>query len=129
MKIDCSSSAIFTPVKGETTCDSVTPVKTNESDNCDGRQSRLPVPSKEQELILKSMRKSHTFLVHGKVKYSELENVGLSSGSVAEKRKFFQEEMPDVNDGVLKQEEEAIKVGNYTEKMKKNLISLLNILF
>ena len=127
MKIDCSSSAIFTPVKGETTCDSVTPVKTNESDNCDGRPSRLPVPSKQQELILKSLRKSHTFLVHGKVKYSELENVGLSSGSVAEILKFFQEEMSDVNDGVLKQEEEAINVGYYTEKMKRYLAEEFDI--
>ena len=73
------------------------------------------------------MRKSHTFLVHGKVKYSELENVGLSSGSVAEKRKFFQEEMPDVNDGVLKQEEEAINVGYYTEKMKRYLAEEFDI--
>ena len=120
MKINSSCCAIFTPVKGESsTGDKVTPGKDNQSDYYASRPSRLPAPAKEHEPILVSMRKSHAFLAHGAVKYSELEKRGVSISSVAEIREFFQEEMPDLNDGVLKKEEEAIQDGEFTEKMKR----------
>ena len=124
MKINSFACAVLTPAKNDPNPEIlVTPEK---EDKCDegkvSRPSRLFTVSREQKQALLMMRKCHDFLFHGQVTYAKVEKKGLTTSTVAEIKVFFEENQPDISDVVLHQEEEAIKIGDFTEK-RKNYIS------
>ena len=113
---DCS---IFTPVKtGQAANDELTPEKNIPCEANIKRPIRFSASREQNELMI-SMKRSHSFLIHSQVKFSELERSGLYLSAVDDIQKYFKENMPDLHDCILKQEEAAIKIGEFCETKKK----------
>ena len=118
MKVSSFDCSIFTPEKKiPSSGDIITPEKNNLSEN--ERPLRTPAPTNEQTQLLLALERSHKFFCHGQVKYSELEERGLSPTIVEEIQRFFQDNMPDLHDSLLKQEEEAIKIEEFCDMTRK----------
>ena len=119
MRINSFACSIITPVKtSQFPCATITPEKDSRTINTLKRMTRCSATA-EQKRVLQSMERSHKFLCHGKVKYSELESRGLTLSSVEEIQRYFNENMPDIPDSILKQEEEAIELGEFCDKRRK----------